>query len=135
MRAEIILKELRFKAIRSSGPGGQHVNKTASKVELSFNVFTSEGLTENEKELLKTKLHKRITAEGLLIVQCGQSRSQHRNKTLVIERLLKLLQTNLKVAKKRKKTKPSRGAIEKRIKAKKNRAIKKANRKPPKLDH
>ena len=135
MRAEIILKELRFKAIRSSGPGGQHVNKTASKVELSFNVFTSEGLTENEKELLKTKLHKRITAEGLLIVQCGQSRSQHRNKTLVIERLLKLLQTNLKVAKKRKKTKPSRGAIEKRIKAKKNRAIKKANRKPPTLDH
>lgn len=134
MQINVILKELSFKAIRSSGPGGQHVNKTASKVEVSFNVFTSEGLTEAEKELLKGKLNTKITTAGFLILQCGQSRSQHRNKTIVIQRLLTLLTANLKVAKKRKKTKPSRGAIEKRIKAKKNKAIKKVNRKPPKLD-
>jgi len=134
MQIDVIIRELNFKAIRSSGPGGQHVNKTASKVELSYNVFTSEGLSEKEKELLKSKLAKKITSEGLLILQCGQSRSQHRNKTTVIERLLSLIASNLKVAKKRKKTKPSKGAIEKRIKAKKNKAIKKANRKPPKLD-
>ena len=134
MKIEVILKELNFKAIRSSGPGGQHVNKTASKVELSFNVFASEGLSDAEKELLKRKLPKKMTTEGLLKLQCGQSRSQHRNKTIVIERLLSMLESNLKVAKKRKKTKPSKSAIEKRIKAKKNKAIKKANRKPPKLD-
>ena len=134
MRTEIILKELDFKAVRSSGPGGQHVNKTASKVALSFSIFSSEGLSEAEKELLKSRLAKKITTEGLLILQCGQSRSQHRNKTIVIERLISLLKINLKIAKKRKKTKPSRGAIEKRIKAKKNKAIKKANRKPPQLD-
>ena len=134
MQIDIILKELSFKAIRSSGPGGQHVNKTASKVELSFAVFSSEGLSEAEKELLKSKLAKKISTEGVLILQCGQSRSQHRNKTIVIERLIDVLKSNLKVAKKRKKTKPSRGAIEKRIKAKKNKAIKKANRKPPQLD-
>ncbi|MFT5102407.1 MAG: ribosome-associated protein [Candidatus Latescibacterota bacterium] len=134
MQIEVILKELNFKAIRSSGPGGQHLNKTASKVELSFNVVSSEGLSETEKELITSKLAKKITTAGLLILQCGQSRSQHRNKTIVIERLLSLVKSNLKVAKKRKKTKPSKGAIEKRIKAKKNRAIKKTNRKPPKLD-
>ena len=134
MQIEVILKELNFKGIRSSGPGGQHVNKTASKVELSFTIFSSKGLSEAEKELLNSKLSKKITAEGLLILQCGQSRSQHRNKTIVVERLLSLLESNLKVPKKRKKTKPSKGAIEKRIKAKKNKAIKKANRKPPKLD-
>lgn len=134
MQEAVILKELKFKAIRSSGPGGQHVNKTASKVELSFTISSSDGLSEGEKELLKSKLAKRITSEGQLILQCGQSRSQHRNKTIVIERFLSLLKSNLKVAKKRKKTKPTRGAIEKRIKSKKKKAIKKANRKPPQLD-
>jgi len=134
MRTEIILKELRFKAVRSSGAGGQHVNKTSSKVEVYFNIDASEGLTSSEKILLKTKLAARLTSEGGLILQNSESRSQHRNKKMGIERMMTLLQKNLKVDKPRRKTKPSKGAIEKRIKAKKKTALKKTNRKPPDME-
>lgn len=134
MNTEQILSELTFKAVRSSGPGGQHVNKTASKVEVSFSIATSEGLTESEKELLQKRLQSKLTSEGIILLQCGETRSQHRNKKLVIDRLLELLQQNLKVNKVRKKSKPSKSAIEKRIKAKKEQALKKASRKPPKID-
>jgi len=129
-----ILKELRFKAIRSSGPGGQHVNKTASKVELSFSIIDSEGLSAEEKVRLTKKLDARINSEGLLLLQSDETRSQHRNKKLVVERLFNLLQENLKVRKARKKTKPSKSVIEKRLKSKKSNALKKATRKPPKID-
>lgn len=134
MQIETILKELQFKAVRSSGPGGQHVNKTASKVEVLFDLFSSEGLTEVEKERIKTKLATRLTKQGMLSLQCSESRSQHRNKRICIERLIDLLQENIKVARPRRKTKPSKGAIEKRLKSKKNQALKKVNRKPPKMD-
>lgn len=134
MNSEKIIKELNFKAIRSSGPGGQHVNKTASKVEVSFNVNDSEGLSDREKTKIQDKLAKRITQDGSIVLQCGETRSQHRNKTIVIERLLHILKQSLKVVKNRRKTKPSRSSIEKRIKAKKKNALKKSNRKPPKID-
>ena len=134
MQIETILKELQFKAVRSSGPGGQHVNKTASKVEVLFDLFSSEGLTGVEKERLKTKLTTRVTIQGILSLQCSESRSQHRNKRICIERLIDLLQENIKVARPRRKTKPSKGAIEKRLQSKKNQALKKANRKPPKIN-
>ena len=131
MNTEILISELNFKAIRSSGPGGQHVNKTASKVEVSFDLNNSQALSETEKERLRLKLSSKISSEGIIILQCGETRSQHRNKAIVIERLILLLQQNLKVAKPRKKTKPSKGAIERRIKSKKENALKKINRKPP----
>lgn len=134
MNTEILISELTFKALRSSGPGGQHVNKTASKVEVSFNIDNSLALSETEKERLKHKLSSRISSEGILMLQCGETRSQHRNKAIVIERLVDLIQHNLKVAKPRKKTKPSKGAMERRIKSKKQNALKKSNRKPPKID-
>lgn len=134
MNTEILISELTFKALRSSGPGGQHVNKTASKVEVSFNIDNSLALSEREKERLKHKLSSRISSEGILMLQCGETRSQHRNKAIVIERLVDLIQHNLKVAKPRKKTKPSKGAMERRIKSKKQNALKKSNRKPPKID-
>lgn len=134
MQIEIILKELLFKAVRSSGPGGQHVNKTASKVEVYFNIVTSEGLTASEKRLLKTRLAARLTSEGVLFLQNSESRSQHRNKKRCVEQLITLLQKNLKVAKPRRKTKPSKGAIEKRLKTKKKTALKKTNRKPPSME-
>lgn len=132
MNTEILISELTFKAIRSSGPGGQHVNKTASKVEVYFNLEDSRALSNSEKERLRLKLSSKISSEGVLILQSGETRSQHRNKTIVIERLVQLLQQHLKVAKPRKKTKPSKGAIERRLKSKKENALKKANRKPPK---
>ena len=113
---------------------GQHVNKTASKVEVSFDLNASKAFSEIEKERLRNKLVSRISSEGTIILQCGETRSQHRNKAIVIERLVDLLQSNLKVAKKRKKTKPSKNAIERRLKSKKELALKKSNRKPPRVD-
>jgi len=134
MHTETLIKELSFKAVRSSGPGGQHVNKTATKVEVSFLITTSEALSEVEKERLLAKLATRISSEGTITLQCGETRSQSRNKAIVIERLLALLKENLKVSKPRKKTKPSKSAIERRLKAKKTQALKKSTRKPPSVD-
>ncbi|MBT0606891.1 alternative ribosome rescue aminoacyl-tRNA hydrolase ArfB [Aequorivita echinoideorum] len=134
MNTEILLSELSFKAIRSSGPGGQHVNKTASKVEVSFNLEISEALSDVEKERLRNKIPTKISSEGTILLQCGETRSQHKNKAIVIERLIELLQQNIKVAKPRKKTKPSKSAIEKRLKSKKENALKKSSRKPPKIE-
>jgi ribosome-associated protein len=134
METEQLIKELQFKAIRSSGPGGQHVNKTSSKIELQFNIKDSEAFSETERDRLMERLAKRINSDGAIILQCGETRSQHRNKAIVLQRLLDLLSQHLKVKKKRKKTKPSKSAIEKRLKVKKQQALKKSNRKPPKID-
>lgn len=134
MEIDILLRELKFKAIRSSGPGGQHVNKTASKIELNFHIESSEAFSNAEKERLSRKLKSRISQEGVISLQCGETRSQHRNKKITIERLLTLLKENLKVAKARKKTKPSKSAIERRLKVKKEQAKKKSARKPPPID-
>jgi ribosome-associated protein len=134
MNTEILISELTFKAVRSSGPGGQHVNKTASKVEVSFNLETSAAISEIEKERIRNKIPTKISSEGIIMLQSGETRSQHRNKAIVIERLIELLQQNLKVAKPRKKTKPSKSVIEKRLKSKKENALKKSSRRPPKID-
>jgi len=134
MNTDTLIKELTFKAMRSSGPGGQHVNKTSSKVEVSFNIEASLALSDQEKQRLQQKLQNKISSEGTLSLQCSESRSQHRNKAIVIERLIDLLKQSLKPVKKRKKTKTPKRAIEKRLKTKKNTALKKANRKPPKID-
>jgi ribosome-associated protein len=134
MNIELLLKELNFKAVRSSGPGGQHVNKASTKVEVSLSIATSEGLSEAEKDQLRLKLKSKITSEGILTLQCGETRSQHRNKSIVIQRLISILEDGLKRNKPRKKTKPSKGAIEKRLKTKKTQGLKKRNRKSPPLD-
>ncbi len=133
MNTSIIIHELKFKAIRSSGAGGQHVNKVSSKIELSFAVGDSLGLTDDEKLLLNQKLSSRLTKAGVLILQCGDSRSQHRNKELVIKRFLEILKTNLHIPKKRKTTKPSKAAIKRRLDSKQKQSEKKINRKKPLL--
>ena len=134
MDLNILLKELNFKAVRSSGPGGQHVNKTATKVEVSFNIQASQALSDTEKTRLTEKLSSKISSNGNINLQCGETRSQSRNKAIVIERLIALLKQGLRVAKARKKTKPSKSAIERRLKSKKEIALKKSTRKPPRLD-
>lgn len=134
MQIDTILKELQFKAVRSSGPGGQHVNKTSSKVEVLFDLNSSDGLTQVEKDLLVSKLGTRISAQGILTLRCSESRSQHRNKKFGIERMIELLQNNLKVPKPRKKSEPSKSAIEKRLRSKKKQALKKGYRKPPQIE-
>jgi len=131
MNVDIILNELQFKAVRSSGAGGQNVNKVSSKVEVSFNVLLSNGLDDAEKLLLQNRLISKLTKEGVLILSSSESRSQHKNKALVIEKLVNMLSNNLKVNKARKKSSPSESVIEKRLKKKKQQALKKQNRKPP----
>ena len=134
MNKDLIIQELQFKAARSSGAGGQHVNKVSTKIELSFDVPSSNALSDSEKERLLLKLENRLTKENVLLMQCDESRSQHKNKELVIKRFLDVLENALKVPKKRKKTKRSRASIEKRLKAKKKSSEKKANRSKPDLD-
>lgn len=132
-RAKII-QELKFKAVRSSGAGGQHVNKVATKIELSFDINASDALSDPEKERVVLQLGHRLTKENILHLQCDESRSQHKNKALVIKRFLEVLTEALKVPKKRKATKPSKASVEKRLKHKKKAAQKKANRTKPDLD-
>ena len=133
MSAEDLIKELKFKAIRSSGAGGQHVNKVSSKIELTFDVANSISLSEEEKELLYKNLATKLTKENVLILFCDESRSQHKNKEIAIERFLKLLTAGLTRPKKRRKTKPSKASIKKRLMGKKKLSEKKANRKKPDL--
>lgn len=129
MNKEKLTSELKFKAIRSSGAGGQHVNKVSSKVELTFNVLTSEGLQEEEKELICNNLSAKLTKEKLLIITCQESRSQHRNKELIIERFFNIIEKSLIVPKVRKKKKLSKLARQKRLDAKKRVSEKKESRK------
>ena len=135
MQRTIILKELEFRAVRSGGPGGQHANKVATKVELLFNINNSAGLSDLEKRRLKEQLQHRLTKEGVLSLQSSTTRSQHKNKELAIKRLWNILESSLKPVAKRKATKPSKNAILKRLDAKKKMALKKHLRKPPKPDY
>ena len=134
MNATQIIKELKFKAVRSSGSGGQHVNKVSSKIELTFDLENSNSLSEFEKEVLKTKLSSRLTKEKILILFCEETRSQHRNKGIAIKRFLELINTLLIRPKKRRPSKPSLSSIKKKTEHKKRTSIKKALRKKPRLD-
>ncbi|AWG20430.1 aminoacyl-tRNA hydrolase [Flavobacterium faecale] len=131
MDVQKIVGELQFKAVRSSGAGGQNVNKVSSKVILSFDLKQSQALTEEEIALLETKLQSRLTTEGILLLQCDEDRSQIKNKSLVIKRFLKIIEQGLIVPKLRKPTRIPKSAIRKRIKNKKNTSeIKKTRRTP-----
>lgn len=134
MNQEVLLSELQFKAVRSSGAGGQNVNKVASKVELTFSLDDSLGLSDEEKHLLKQTIASRLTKDNFLLLQCDESRSQHKNKTLVIERFFKVIEEGLVVQKKRKPTKVPKQVKIKRLKTKRIASEKKANRKPPEIN-
>ena len=134
MNKEVIYKELLFKAVRSSGAGGQHVNKVSSKVELYFNLASSLAFTEIEKQLLLKNLSNRINNEGILKIYSSESRSQHTNKEKVVKRLFKMIEKGLIIPKKRKPTKMSRAQKIKRLDNKTKQAIKKLLRKKPNLE-
>jgi len=131
---ELLLPELKYKAIRSSGSGGQHVNKVSSKIELHFFIENSVVLTDDQKELLLKSLKTRLTKDNELILQCDESRSQHKNKELVIKRFFELIKKGLITPKKRKLTKVPKSVIRKRLKSKKIRSERKTSRKKPDLD-
>lgn len=133
MNKKLIIKELKFKAVRSSGAGGQHVNKVSSKIELTFDLQNSESFTEDEKALLIQKLKNKLTKDNILLLQCDESRSQHKNKEIVIDRFLNIISGGLIVKKPRKATKPSKSSIHKRLEKKKKQAFKKVFRKKPEI--
>lgn len=128
-----LLSELSYKAVRSSGAGGQNVNKVSSKVVLTFDFSTTQAFSEEELELLQLKLSTRISSENLLILNCDEDRSQRKNKEIVTKRFLELIEKSLIVPKKRKPTRIPRSVIEKRIKAKKATGKIKQNRRKPEL--
>jgi len=121
--------EFIFKAVRSSGPGGQHVNKVSSKIELRFSVVNSRFLSDYEKHLIINKLTGYMNQYGELIVSSQTHRSQSRNKEEAIEKFYSLIERALKRPKKRIATKPTKASNRKRLESKKKMADKKARRK------
>ena len=124
----IPLAELSFRFSTSSGPGGQHVNKSATKVTLLFDVANSPSLPDEVRARLLTRLESRLDKEGVLQLQVQSSRSQHRNRETAVSLFQKLLAEALKKKKKRRRTKPSAAAQEKRLAEKKKRAERKSER-------
>jgi ribosome-associated protein len=131
MDKSIIVSEFSFKAVRSSGAGGQNVNKVSSKVVLTFDLINSKGLTEEEKTVLQTKIATKLTQDRILILTSEEDRSQLKNKQTVIKKCFRLLENGLKVPKVRKETKIPRSVKEKRLNAKKVMSVLKQNRKKP----
>jgi len=133
MNSNTILSELSYKAVRSSGPGGQNVNKVSSKVVLTFDVANSFALDESEKERILKKLKSKLTSDGVLILTSDEDRSQIKNKALVTKRFLELIDKALIVPKERKATKIPKSVVEKRLKDKSVASEIKQNRKKPEL--
>ena len=134
MEIQKLISELNYKAVRSSGAGGQNVNKVSSKVVLSFDLKKSNALADEEKLLLEKNLSSRLTTDSILILNCDEDRSQIRNKEIVTKRFLELIKKGLIVQKTRKETKIPKSAIRKRIKNKKSTSQLKQNRRKPDVD-
>jgi ribosome-associated protein len=126
--------ELDVQVSRSSGAGGQHVNKTSSRVEIFWNVLASRALTDEQRARLREKLASRITTEGSIRVVASDMRSQSRNRDLAEERLADLVRRALIVPRKRRATKPTRAAKEARLESKKRHSTKKRDRRDAPLD-
>jgi ribosome-associated protein len=126
--------ELEVAVSRSSGPGGQHVNTTDSRVQLRWNVLESAVLTEAQRERLARKLAARISGEGVLTVACDTHRSQHRNREEARGRLAELVREGLRQPKPRRRTRLPRAAKERRLEQKRKRAEIKRRRRNPRED-
>jgi len=127
----IPLSELHFQFSRSGGPGGQHVNRTASQVELTFDVLGSPSLQERQRTRVLRKLKSYIDTRGVLHLTSQTSRSQHRNRAEVIERFQRLLADALHVPKRRIPTRPSPAAEARRLAAKQRTSARKQRRRRP----
>ena len=133
-RVSIRLSELSFRASRSGGPGGQHVNTSSTRVELWWDAAASPSLSEIDRALVLARLAPRLQADGRLRLVSGATRSQSRNRELAIERFRTLLTSALVRPKVRKRTRPSPAAKERRLARKRRRAETKLRRLPPRLD-
>ena len=123
--------ELTEQFVRSSGPGGQHVNKVSSAVELRFEAARSPSLPDAVKRRLQRLAGRRWTKDGAVVIQVSEERSQARNREIARERLAELIRRATVVPKKRRPTRPTKGSVERRLKSKKARAEVKALRGPP----
>lgn len=127
----IPLAEIRYRATRSGGPGGQHVNTSSTRIELEFDVGASAALTDAQRARIQDRLANRIDGDGVLRLASSSSRSQHQNREDATERLARLIADALKERKVRRRTKMPRAAREARLKEKKRRAeTKKARGRP-----
>jgi len=125
---EVPLEEIELRVSRSSGPGGQHANVTASRVEAVFDVHASRALSAEQKARIGSRLGSRVTAVA------QDTRSQHRNRELALERLARRLAGALKVSRPRTKTRPTRASQQRRIESKRRRSETKRARRRPDLD-
>jgi ribosome-associated protein len=130
---DIILQEIRFRTSRSSGAGGQHVNKTETRVEAIFEVDESKGLTDDEKVIIRERMASRINSSGELVIVSQKSRSQLDNKEITIAQMNTLLEKALTPVKKRRRTRIPKEVKEARLQSKKHNAEKKEARKKPPL--
>ncbi len=128
------LQDIRFTAVRSPGPGGQHVNKVSTAVTLCFDLDHTPALSGDQKRTLRRKLRTRISKHGVLRVTSRKYRSQSANKKAALERFEELLADALKPAKRRVPTRARRSAVEKRIRQKKERGRIKRQRRRVGLD-
>ncbi len=127
------LSELHFQFSRSSGPGGQHVNRTASQVELLFDVGNSPSLSEMQRSRVLRQLRSYIDTHGILHLTSQTTRSQHRNRAEVVERFILFLQRALHVPKRRIPTRPSLGVAVRRLESKQRTSTVKQTRRRPGL--
>jgi ribosome-associated protein len=127
----IPLAELSFRATRSGGPGGQHVNTSSTRIELWWDVARSPSLSEEQRGRVRARLATRLTEEGLLRIVVSETRSQAQNRERAIGRFEELLAAALVVAKRRKPTRPSRAAKERRLTEKKQQSARKQQRRRP----
>lgn len=132
---EIPEDELTERFVRASGPGGQNVNKVASAVELRFDVAQSRALPEPVRARLLARRDRRLTSEGVLVIQANRFRDQAKNRDDARERLAELIRAATHVPKRRIATKPTRGSKERRIETKKNRSTIKRTRGGRGWDH
>ncbi len=134
MDVALLKSELSYKYVRSSGSGGQHVNKVSSKAELYFNLEDSTVFNDLEKLKLFEFLKNRLNKDGVVVLACDESRSQFRNKAIVTQRFINLVEEGLKEQKKRRPTRIPRSVKRKRLNNKRINSEKKVNRKPPTLE-
>lgn len=127
-RTALPLSEVRIRASRSSGPGGQHANKTSSRIEVSFDVAASQALTEDQKRRIISRLGPQVVAVA------QEARSQRRNRELALERLARRLGSALRVQPPRRATRPTSASVERRLADKRRQGQRKSERRPPPED-
>ena len=124
------VRELTFRATPAGGPGGQHANRSSTRIELWWDVAASPSLTEAQRALVSSRLGRRLDREGRLRIVSAERRSQSQNREAALSRLVTLVASALQVAPPRRRTRPTRGSVEARLAAKRRRAARKRDRRP-----